>query len=563
MATIISPQRHNRQLTVQDALERETLDYLGRHLSAEYTIFDNVFRTGAEGRRYGAFGEIDFIIVNREGAALVIEQKNGPLHERDGDLIKRYVGGERSVTTQIGDSIEIIKHKYRTRHTDAITVSGIIFAPEHRVRAGNALLLDVTRVVDSEGKLPGLAARICQLLPPGRESPKLAKVLEFFAPKASPSLVLDVRSQVRAHYERMTSRSNELADLVTRIDMRPSLKLRLRAVAGSGKSTVAVEAFNAAVRRGKRPLLLCYNRPLAERLRQVLGSGPGRVDTWFGFLRRFLEARGRKPHFKGGVSPDWARLQDEVQEEALLGSLPDDWTFDCVIVDEGQDFEPEWFDLLELFARDGADYLWLEDPDQKLRPTGDVDLVAPKHGFTGLRIKANHRTPKAIANFLQTALPFEFEAANPLLGYPVSVLGYKEIHDQAKLVEGRVNSLLREGFRHEEIVILSLRGIDSATLAKRQGLGSLKFKRFTGEYDADGNQVFTSGQLQLESIRRFKGDQAPAVIVTDVEPDPERLDHHKRLLWCAATRATVRLELVARSGVEGNAPLFEAARKQG
>ena len=59
-----------------------------------------------------------------------------------------------------------------------------------------------------------------------------------------------------------------------------------------------------------------------------------------------------------------------------------------------------------------------------------------------------------------------------------------------------------------------------------------------------GNQVLTEGKLRFDSIYRFKGQQAPAVILIDVDPDPERLDQQTRLLYCGMTRATIRLELV-------------------
>ena len=55
--------------------ERETLSSLKR-LGPAFTVYHGVHwtRTGANGT---AFGEIDFVVVNRAGDVLVIEQKNG------------------------------------------------------------------------------------------------------------------------------------------------------------------------------------------------------------------------------------------------------------------------------------------------------------------------------------------------------------------------------------------------------------------------------------------------------------------------------------------------------
>ncbi len=39
------------------------------------------------------FGEADFVVVNRSGQAVIVEQKAGALEETDAGLAKRYTGG--------------------------------------------------------------------------------------------------------------------------------------------------------------------------------------------------------------------------------------------------------------------------------------------------------------------------------------------------------------------------------------------------------------------------------------------------------------------------------------
>jgi len=45
-------------------------------------------------------------------------------------------------------------------------------------------------------------------------------------------------------------------------------------------------------------------------------------------------------------------------------------------------------------------------------------------------------------------------------------------------------------------------------------------------------------------VRRFKGQQAAAVILTDLDPGPERLPQELQILFCGMTPATVRLEIL-------------------
>ena len=78
-------------------------------------------------------------------------------------------------------------------------------------------------------------------------------------------------------------------------------------------------------------------------------------------------------------------------------------------------------------------------------------------------------------------------------------------------------------------------------------VGNFRLRRFTGEYDLLGNQLTTPGQITFDSVGRFKGQESPAVILVDVDPDPTEPERTDRLLFAGMTRATVRLELVVRA----------------
>ena len=93
-----------------------------------------------------------------------------------------------------------------------------------------------------------------------------------------------------------------------------------------------------------------------------------------------------------------------------------------------------------------------------------------------------------------------------------------------------------------------MRGLGRASFAREARIGTFTVARPTGGHDLLGNQVFEKGQLRFDTVYRFKGQQAPAIILTDIEPHENRLDHTDRLLFSAMTRAMVRLELVARDG---------------
>ena len=57
----------------------------------------------------------------------------------------------------------------------------------------------------------------------------------------------------------------------------------------------------------------------------------------------------------------------------------------------------------------------------------------------------------------------------------------------------------------------------------------------------------TPGKLLFESVRRFKGQQAPAIVLVEVDPMADKGEMFQRLLYSGMTRATVRLELVVKA----------------
>ena len=244
----------------------------------------------------------------------------------------------------------------------------------------------------------------------------------------------------------------------------------------------------------------------------------------------------------------------DVQERVIGETIGPEWKFDTLIVDEGQDFEPQWSEILRLFLKPDSDLLWLEDPDQSIRldrannSTSGPAYEKLSSQFISFRARANFRSPETIARYIQRVLLFDFLPSNPLPGLGVGVTTYKEAGEQSKRVAAIVTDLVRTGFRHSDIVILSMRGLARATFAQEKRVGAFTLSRPTGGYDLLGNQLFENGQLRFDTVYRFKGQQAPAIILTDVDPNQDRLDHAERLLFTAMTRATVRLELVLREG---------------
>jgi hypothetical protein len=531
--------------------ELETLRYLADALPAAYTIFHGV-HWSREYRGHTVYGEIDFAVVNRAGRVLLIEQKNGPLLETDAGLVKVYPGGTvKPVGDQVRRGLEGVREKFRAVHAGHanLHLDYLVYCPDHRVVRLNAAALDASRVVDASDRTR-LAEGVTEVLEPGIPAVDgwVEKVEDFFAQTFEVSV--DIHAQVSAHERQFTRLGAGLARTLAGFEMEP-LRLRVQATAGSGKTFVAHAFFEKALGKGRRPLLVCFNRPLAERLKALIGQ-VGRVSTFFGLCHVFLAERGRKLDFDQMKTDRefWRRVADMVTAEAV----PDSWQFDCLIVDEGQDFEQEWFEILRLFLRDDADVLWLEDPDQNLLGKPSVRL----DGFVRFRTRVNHRTPASVARFIQRTLPIAFECGSDLPGLGVTVTPYERSEDQPRLVGKIVDGLLEQGFRYGDIAVVTMGSGQRSLFSARERAGRHDLRRFTGEYDLFGNQVSTPGRLLFDSVNRFKGQQAAAVVLVDVDPDPATLELEQRRLFCGMTRATVKLDLLVRRNNPFNARFLDA-----
>lgn len=532
-------------LALSGAYEPElaTLACLRDALPDDYTVFHGV-HWSRQYRGTTLYGEIDFVILNRAGQILCIEQKNGPLREHEGQLIKDYGAQHKKVVDQILRAVGNIREKFQFQHggTDRLEIEYLMYCPDYAVRQLNAAAIDRDRIIDAP-KSDRLAAQVQAILPPGHSgnAGRASRIEAFF--RQTFEVVPDVHAHIDAQQKNFIRLSGGLVEVLDNIEMDP-LRLRVLASAGNGKTLVASHFHAKAVAGGGHPLLLCFNRPLAERLKRLVDP-VGMVETWYGFCDHFLRSRGIQLDFRSMKRDPmfWTKAAQMVENAVLEARLPDEWLFDTLIVDEAQDFEAGWFEIVRLFLRENAAILWLEDPNQNVR--GVNPLLLQDRGFVGYRSLLNYRSPERITRFITQVLPdFRFTCANDLPGLGVGVTSYSDPDEQPRIVGKLVGRLLTERFQTKQIVVLSCRGLESTVFKNIQRVGNHTLSRFTGEYDLFGNQICSKGQILFDTVRRFKGQQEAAVILTDVDPRESHLQQELQVLFCGMTRATVRLEII-------------------
>lgn len=531
MAKIIPEGWQALQATGAAQREIETLARLAATLPDAYTVYHGVHWTRVH-QGHALVGEIDFAIVNPAGNLLLIEQKSGFLSETPDGLAKQYGGKEKPVTVQMTRSAESLRARLHAWcHGDKPHLDSLLYCPDYAVKHPGTAGIDPARIVDA-GRREQLAHTIRSLLPEHDPARPLAEDIHRFL-RNELRLVADVATvagQARTLYTRL---SGGLAEWARCIECEP-FRIRVIGTAGSGKTQLALAVLQDAVNAGRRPLYVCYNRPLADHIALIAPAG-STVATYHQLCDRILRASGQVPDF---TQPG----AFQALEAFMTGYAPDEnGLFDELIIDEGQDFQPAWRDnLLKLLKVDGRAW-WLEDPMQNLYARPPVDLP----GWVVLRAQTNYRGPRDILDFLQRVLGDEpaIEAGSPLDGSDVEILTYADHADLMDKTKAAITAGLKAGFKKDMIAVLTYRGREHSVFTPLDKLGPHALKAFTGQYDLLGSPLYADGDLLIDSVHRFKGQSAPCIVFTEI--DFEELDEAAmRKLFVGMTRATMKLVMV-------------------
>lgn len=189
---------------------------------------------------------------------------------------------------------------------------------------------------------------------------------------------------------------------------------RITGPAGSGKSMVIAARAAYLAARDKEVLIVTYNLTLINYLRDLaVRAYPGASQkiTFLNFhcwCKRLCLKNGKIEEYNDiwkekAVFPEIALCQ---LVEEILDSLGEaKHSYDAVLVDEGQDFKPEWWTLLRKICRPEGERLLAADETQDIYGNNRLWSQEEKRlaGFSGnwIRLENAYRLPAAMIPHLK------------------------------------------------------------------------------------------------------------------------------------------------------------------
>lgn len=522
-----------KELAFSGAKQREieTLTLLDEGLPASYRVYHGVHWTRLQ-KNSSIHGEIDFAILAPNGKLLLIEQKSGFLTETPEGLAKTYKDTTKSVPIQMARSLDSLKNRLSSwLKGEHMEVEYLLYCPDYQVKDPGSAGIAPERIVDARRR-DQLLAIVRGLLPEDAGDTALAGNIHRFMSDTL-NLVPDVNAFVGESRQLYTRLSGGLAQWARCLDFAP-FRLRVQGTAGSGKTQLALAQLRESSSLGRRAMYVCYNRPLADHI-ALIAPKEVEVATYHQLADRLVRASGKAPDFS---TPNaFAQLEAYVQSYVPDANLQ----VDDLVIDEGQDFKPEWREALMRFVRNDGRVWWLEDPMQNLynRPPQDFS------GWVTLRADINYRSPHDILDTLARLVPLEHavEAGSPLTGSEVEILTYANTPGLIEQTKLGIRNCIAAGYKRENIAVVTYRGREHSLLTPYDRLGDYKLRAFTGKYDLLGSPLMSEGDIVIDSVYRFKGQSAPCVVFTEI--DFENLDTlATRKIFVGATRAGMKLVLV-------------------
>lgn len=507
-------------------------------LSDTFTIFHSVQWVKRGHKWKSTWKENDFLILNKNLGALVLEVKGGEIkcsggvfqqintHTREvsildpakkNDPLSQAIDGiyhYRNLINKISpgldnrfpieaavwfsaSKVETLMEKFPLKYREA---SGAILGDEH-FKKGAQAIYDVYNFYGSREKV-------------NITDEEYSKIIELIASDFELITAPNFKKGELDHtFLKLTNEQMGLLDYISE-----QKNATIQGVAGTGKTLIAKEAARRFGEEGRKVLFLCFNRFLYTYLEHQY---PYENVTYYN-IHTFISK----------YNPGTDLSSTEKRTEELQRIEWDNLDFEDVIIDEAQDFTNDeiiyFKDYTEL--REGH-FLTFYDKNQLLT-TKEVPAWINKSECKLLLTK-NCRNTYEIALTSYNVIDVALNQKIMMIRGEQTFLSFVKGSPYVKLTN-LLTMLTGEnyGYEYSDIVILSLKSEKNSILYNINKLGGIPLSREKN----NSSVLFTTAS-------KFKGLESRVVIIVDIDETYFNDEEKKRNFYVACSRATQRLAL--------------------
>lgn len=536
-----------RALESMPSSERQVFDALRRSLDDEYVVFHSV---PWHGRGKKPDGEADFLIAHPDLGLLVLEVKGGGIlvnpktgawlsEDRAGELHPIKDPFEQALAAK-HELIADIRSDARWPDGRSCQIGYGVVLPNVTIGPDRLSPRAKPEITFDRPAMAVLGERVTKCLRHWRIAdpaalPKedgVAALLRMYGTTVRYRIPLsDMLADDEQRIIELTEQHFAVLDLLDR-----RRRAAIAGCAGSGKTLLAFEKARRLAESGRKVLMLTFNRSLAGYLRERMAV-PERLDIrhFHGLCRDLTQEAGLKPPADAQDGDAFVRWLPE----GLFEALPHSPTrYDAIVVDEGQDFEADWFDILEgiLQDRERGHYYVFYDDNQRLYSTDAI----PGWLDDPFQLTVDCRNTNQIGQLVRGLYRGPGLRLSGVDGRAIVYFPYPAGSDNSHIV-GRVTEALghlrKAGANPNDVTVLSPRR--NGQVWRRRDFG--EWRLYSAE-EPDGNVFF-------ETIHGFKGQESRIVVLVELEMagavDQPGDDSADALLYVGSSRATTQLAIVS------------------
>lgn len=518
---------------------------------------------GLAEHRSNIFGEVDFVILCRQGV-LCVEVKGGAVSRSDGiwEYTNRNWESVRKAESpffQAQSNMHSLRDclKKRVKETDPVIrcqyACAVIMPDCHfdfegpdiipEILFDNSERWDLNTVADrafaywrqsclDKHGFAGEELSDSQIL-------RLAEML-----RGDFAFVPSMKTEIERTSRELLQLTDEQYDVLDSLSLNP--RLIISGVAGSGKTLLAMEQARRGFWAGRRVLFLCFNKNIAQYAAYIFAKE--QVEAECSTLHNYMmNACGIR------WSPEInhnAFYQEELPARFLACTeLP---VYDLIIIDEGQDLlnEKYWSCLEKLMPDVPEKSHWciFLDPNQNIY-NKQAELEALLGRLAGLaaswKLSINCRNTRQIARDNARLTKVSNVGKTKVQGRDVVYISYVSREDERQKINAVLRELKADGIVGQDIVILSRYRLDN----EKNGLGPDGLDRDLGQLKTEGELwLADKNEIRFSTIHGFKGLEAKVVLLIDIN---RFADEKTRLLhYVAISRASGMLYIFHSSEAE-------------